>query len=368
MNKNKFKVLDLFCGAGGFSYGLDQVEGFETLLGIDFDKNAIETFKENFPKAETICGDICDLEVKNKIIKLSKDLGINMIIGGPPCQGFSLKGKKRGLDDPRNFLFLEYVEIVEKLLPEIFIIENVKNLINSSKGYFIDQIYERFTEIGYTLNHGILNAVDFGVPQKRERAIIIGTLDSRGIKLPEKHSLNERTVRDAISDLAYLDSGEGKDKVNYINPPESEYQKIMRKNSKFLYNHRATNHSKETIRKLSIIPSEGDKSYLPVELHGRQQFLTTWSRLIWDEPSPTIDTRFDTPSNGRNSHPFLNRAITPREAARIQSFPDDFIFKGTKTSICTQIGNAVPPLMAKAICEHIRYSLEKRSTTSNDTI
>ena len=368
MNKNKFKVLDLFCGAGGFSYGLDQVKGFETLLGVDFNKYAIETFKENFPKAETVCGNICDAEVKSKIIELSKDLKINMIIGGPPCQGFSLKGKNLGLDDHRNFLFLEYVEIVEKLLPNILIIENVKNLINSGEGYFINQIYKRFTEIGYTLNYGILNSVNFGVPQKRERAIIIGTLNSSGISLPEIYSINQVTVRDAISDLSYLNSGEGKDKSNYINPPQSEYQKKMRKNSKYLYNHKATSHSKETLKKLSLIPSEGDKSYLPLELHGKQQFSTTWARLIWDEPSPTIDTRFDTPSNGKNTHPFLNRAITPREAARIQSFPDDFIFKGTKTSICTQIGNAVPPLMAKAIGEHIMRSLEERSAISNDDI
>lgn len=360
MSKNKYRILDLFSGAGGFSYGLDQVEGFETLLALDFDKYAIKTFKENFPNSKTICGDICDINIKNDVIKLSKELKINMIIGGPPCQGFSLKGKKLGLDDPRNFLFLEYLEIVEQVLPKIFIIENVKNLISSNDGYFINQIYEKFNKLGYTLNHSILNSYEFGVPQSRERAIIIGTLGLEGIDLPKSKNYEKRTVRDAISDLAFLNSGEGKEKSNYKTLPQSKYQELMRKDSNFLYNHKATKHTKETIEKLNLIPAEGDKSSLPNKFYGNQIFSSTWSRLIWDKPSPTIDTRFDTPSNGRNSHPTLNRAITPREAARIQSFPDSFIFYGPKTSICKQIGNAVPPLLAKAIGEHVIECIQER--------
>lgn len=355
----EFKVLDLFCGAGGFSCGLDQIYGFETKVALDFDKNAITTFEKNFPNAKAIYGDICNDDIKNEVIKASKKFGINMIVGGPPCQGFSLKGKNLGLDDPRNFLFLEYVDIVKKIKPEVFIIENVKNMITSSKGYFIRQIYDKFTSLGYTLNHGILNAYDFGVPQNRERAIIIGTLNPNGINLPQPCGDKKTTVRDAISDLAYLNSGEGKDSTSYIYPPESFYQEMLRNNSEVLWNHKATNHSQIALAKLSLIPPEGDKSFLPKEMHGNQKFMTTWSRLVWDKPSPTIDTRFDTPSNGRNSHPILNRAITPREAARIQSFPDTFIFYGPKTSICKQIGNAVPPLLAKAIGEHIKETYER---------
>ncbi|WP_069096847.1 DNA (cytosine-5-)-methyltransferase [Mesomycoplasma ovipneumoniae] len=358
----EFKILDLFCGTGGFSCGLDQINGFETKVALDFDKNAITTFKKNFPNAKAIYGDICNDDVKNEVIKASKQFGVNMIVGGPPCQGFSLKGKKLGLDDPRNFLFLEYVDIVKKIKPEVFIIENVKNMITSSKGYFISQIYDKFTSLGYTLNHGILNAYDFGVPQSRERAIIIGTLNPNGIKLPQPRGDKKTTVRDAISDLAYLNSGEGKDSASYIYQPQSFYQEILRNNSEVLRNHKATNHSQITLAKLSLIPPEGDKSFLPKEMHGNQKFMTTWSRLVWDKPSPTIDTRFDTPSNGRNSHPILNRAITPREAARIQSFPDTFIFYGPKTSICRQIGNAVPPLLAKGIGEHIKETYNIKGT------
>lgn len=330
------------------------VDGFRTEVAIDFDSKAIETFKRNFPNTECICGDICNEDIKEKIITSSKDRGVNFVIGGPPCQGFSLKGKNLGIKDPRNFLFMEYVNIVKRLEPEIFIIENVKNLINSEKGFFINQIYEEFEKLGYKLNHGILNAYNFGVPQNRERAIIIGTLLDKDISLPNEYALKKTTVRDAISDLCYLESGEGENLSEYRYEAKSEYQKLLRNNSRKLNNHKATNHSKIALDKLKLIPPEGDKSSMPKELHGKQQFQTTWSRLVWDKPSPTIDTRFDTPSNGRNSHPYLNRSITPREAARIQSFPDTFIFYGNKCSICKQIGNAVPPLLAKAIGEHIK--------------
>ncbi len=354
----EYRILDLFCGAGGFSKGMDMVDGFKTKVALDFDKSAINTFKNNFPESVCICGDISDQKTKDKVICESKKNKVNMVIGGPPCQGFSLKGKNRGLEDSRNFLFLEYVDIVSKIKPEIFVIENVKNMISSGGGFFIKQIYERFEKLGYTLNHGILNAYNFGVPQNRERTIIIGALFAGGIDLPKESTIKNTTVRDAISDLSYLNSSEGKDISDYINDAESDYQKNMRAGMDKLYNHKATNHSLVALEKLKMIPPEGDKSYLPKELHGKQKFSTTWSRLIWDKPSPTIDTRFDTPSNGRNSHPYLNRSITPREAARIQSFPDSFIFYGKKVSICKQIGNAVPPLMAKAIAEHIKKRLE----------
>lgn len=355
---SEFRILDLFCGAGGFSCGLDQVEGFSTEVALDFDASAANTFQRNFPNAKCICGNICDEEVKKSIIEIAKERKVNMIIGGPPCQGFSLKGKNLGLDDPRNFLFLEYVDIVKRLKPEIFVIENVKNMISSGEGYFIKQIYEKFTDLGYTLNHGILNAYNFGVPQTRERTIIIGTLNKKGISLPDEYVEKKTTVRDAISDLSYLESGEGSDESEYINEPMTDYQLEMRGNVTVLHNHKATNHSKVALDKLKLIPPEGDKTSMPEELYGNQKFMTTWSRLVWDKPSPTVDTRFDTPSNGRNSHPYLNRAITPREAARLQSFPDDFIFYGKKTSVCKQIGNAVPPLLAKAIGKHIKKEYE----------
>lgn len=357
----EFRVLDLFCGAGGFSSGLEQIENFHTVIGLDFDQYAIETFSKNFPNATAICGNILEENVKKTVITAAKEKRVNMIIGGPPCQGFSLKGKNLGLDDSRNFLFREYLNIVKELQPEVFVIENVKNILNSTKHYFRDQILNEIDSLGYIVNYGVLNAKDYGVPQSRERAFFIAS-KNKFINFP---SINENvvTVRDAISDLAYLESGEGAVFSEYQNAPQSNYQTQMR--GERLQYHKASTHSNIAIEKLKLIPPECGKEYLPREMYGKQKFSTTWSRLEWDKISPTIDTRFDTPSNGKNSHPFLNRAITPREAARIQSFNDNFYFYGPKVSVCKQIGNAVPPLLAKAIGEKISSELQ-REVVQND--
>jgi DNA-cytosine methyltransferase len=279
-----------------------------------------------------------------------------MIIGGPPCQGFSLKGKKLGLDDPRNFLFVEYLKIVEAVQPEVFVIENVKALMSTSAGWFKSEIESRIRKMGYKCSDGILNAKNFGVPQSRERAVFICSKDC-SIPLPTGSS-EIVTVRDAISDLSYLDSGEGQFESEYRNEPMSDYQVQRRIGSDRLYNHKASNHKDIAIRKLSMIPPEKGREYLPAELIGKQQFRSTWGRLVWDDISPTIDTRFDASSNGKNNHPYLNRAITPREAARLQSFDDTFVFVGKKIAIRQQIGNAVPPLMGKAIADQIEKSLK----------
>lgn len=350
-----FKVLDLFCGAGGFSYGMDKNPHFQTVIALDFDEKAADTFKKNMPQAEVVIGDITDISVKEKIINLSEKVGVNMIIGGPPCQGYSMKGKKLGLKDPRNFLFREYLNLVKVLQPKVFVIENVKGLLLASNGWFKKEILKAIEELGYTVEYGILNAADFGVPQARERAIFI-CCKERTIFLPKPCGKKNVTVRDAIGDLSYLESGEGEFEQEYSTEAQSEYQKLMRKGSKRLYNHKASNHKQVAIEKLKLIPPEQGKEFLPSELHGNQKFKTTWGRLKWDEVSPTIDTRFDASSNGTNNHPYLNRAITPREAARIQSFDDKFIFYGSKIYVRRQIGNAVPPLLAKAIADQIDKS------------
>lgn len=346
-----FKILDLFCGCGGMSAGFDSLKQFKTVIGVDFNSHALKTFEKNFPNSHVILGDIQDNAIHNKIISLGKQQNINMIIGGPPCQGFSLKGKRGGLDDKRNFLFKEYLNIVGILSPEIFVIENVKELLSTEAGFFIQEIKNMCQDMGYNISYGVLNALDFGVPQNRKRAIIIGTKKTP-IALPKNNYTQIRTVKDAIYDLRFLNSGEGNVIQDYKYKANSEYQKSMRNGSK-LYNHVATNHAQIALKKLSMIPPEKGKERLPENMHGKQKFSSTWGRLQWNKPSPTIDTRFDTPSNGTNSHPFLNRSITIREAARIQSFPDSFMFLGNKTEICKQVGNAVPPLLAKAIGEQI---------------
>lgn len=350
--KMMFNILDVFCGAGGLSYGMDKNKHFRTKVAIDFDEKAAETFKKNMPDTEVIVGDITDADVKQKVIELSRKAKVNMIVGGPPCQGYSMKGKKLGLKDPRNFLFREYLNLVKELQPDIFVIENVKGLLLASNGWFKDEILTAVSNLGYWVEYGVLNAADFGVPQSRERAIFICS-KNKIVTLPTPTISRRTTVRDAISDLSYLESGEGEFKQEYVTTAKSDYQKMMRAGSMALYNHKASNHKKVAIEKLKMIPPEQGKEFVPKELQGKQKFKTTWGRLKWDEVSPTIDTRFDASSNGTNNHPYLNRAITPREAARIQSFDDKFVFYGSKVYIRKQIGNAVPPLLAKAIADKI---------------
>lgn len=355
----EFRILDLFSGAGGMSYGMEKNPHFKTAVALDFNEKALETFKYNMPNTETVSGDITDSAVRRRIIELSKEKAVNMIIGGPPCQGFSLKGKKLGLDDPRNFLFNEYLNIVAELQPEVFVIENVKALLSTSAGWFKNQIIEKVKQMGYFVSYGVLTASDFGVPQTRQRAIFICS-KHREIALPVPTCDTVVTVRDAIFDLSYLNSGEGDFEQDYITEPTSDYQRMMRQGSTKLYNHKASNHAEIAIKKLQMIPPECGKEFLPQELTGNQQFSGTWGRLKWDMASPTIDTRFDASSNGTNNHPYLHRAITPREAARIQSFDDRFVFIGSKVYIRTQIGNAVPPLMAKAIADKIYDDLGEK--------
>lgn len=331
-----FRILDLFSGAGGFSYGIEKNPHFKTLLALDSNENALKTFKYNLPDSEVVVGDITDSAIKKSVVEKAKKYNINMIIGGPPCQGFSLKGKKLGLEDARNYLFKEYLTIVEKIQPEVFIIENVKALLSTSAGWFKNQILDKIQQLGYFVDYGVLTASDFGVPQVRQRAVFI-CCKIKQISLPKPIAKKVITVREAISDLAYLNSGEGYVEQEYTTQPESTYQRIMRQNSKKLYNHKASNHAMIAVEKLKMIPPECGKEHLPKKLLGNQKFSGTWGRLKWDFPSPTIDTRFDACSNGTNNHPFLNRSITPREAARLQSFDDKFVFIGSKVQVRQQI-------------------------------
>ena len=255
---NEFRILDLFCGAGGISWGMHKNSHFKTRVALDFDEKAVTTFKNNMPDTVVLVGDITDKEVKKKVVSLSRKSEVNMIVGGPPCQGYSMKGKKLGLDDPRNFLFREYLDLVEKLQPEVFLIENVKGLLLSANGWFKDEIVNAIKKLGYVVEFGILNAADFGVPQSRERAIFICSKHG-AISLPKPIVTKYVTVRDAIEDLAYLESGQGAFEQEYTTKPKSKYQVKIRGKSTKLYNHKASNHKKVAIDKLKLIPPEQGK-------------------------------------------------------------------------------------------------------------
>jgi len=285
---------------------------------------------------------------------------VTIIVGGPPCQGFSQKGSRKSVNDDRNFLFKNFYNIVEYIKPDYFLMENVPNLLTTENGLFKMQIMDLFGNAGYTLDSCILNAALFGVPQNRKRAFILGRRGSIKCSLPTTTDTRV-SVDDAISDLSFLSSCEGQEKQEYLYAPKSKYQEELRAKSSFLFNHIATCHSALAVHKMSLVPPKKGKEVLPSHMLTKSIYSGTWSRLIGDDVSVTITTRFDTPSSGRFVHPVLNRCITPREAARLQSFPDDFIFYGSKSSIMKQIGNAVPPILAteiaKKIANDIRYRI-----------
>lgn len=348
-------VIDLFAGVGGLSLGFE-MEGFDILLANEFDQSIATAYKENHKSTNVVVGDITSLD-------LSKVFGeyvnkIDVVIGGPPCQGFSQKGKRKTINDERNFLFKHYVEVVKFVKPKYFVMENVPNLLTAEKGFFLNEIKGLFKGYGYSIRYGVLNAADYGVPQNRRRAIIIGKYLATPPELPLPCK-QKVTIWDAISDLAYLESGEGEFEQEYRNSPKSDYEKEMRKGSKILYNHMATKHSALALERLSLIPPNAGKEILPKEHITKSVYSGTWSRMKQNDVAVTITTRFDTPSSGKFTHPFLNRAITVREAARLQSFPDTFKFIGSKMSQMKQVGNAVPPLLARKIARVIMNDIKR---------
>lgn len=348
-------VIDLFAGVGGLSLGFE-MEGFDILLANEFDQSIATAYKENHKSTNVVVGDITSLD-------LSKVFGeyvnkIDVVIGGPPCQGFSQKGKRKTINDERNFLFKHYVEVVKFVKPKYFVMENVPNLLTAEKGFFLNEIKGLFKGYGYSIRYGVLNAADYGVPQNRRRAIIIGKYLATPPELPLPCK-QKVTIWDAISDLAYLESGEGEFEQEYRNSPKSDYEKKMRKGSKILYNHMATKHSALALERLSLIPPNAGKEILPKEHITKSVYSGTWSRMKQNDVAVTITTRFDTPSSGKFTHPFLNRAITVREAARLQSFPDAFKFIGSKMSQMKQVGNAVPPLLARKIARVIMNDIKR---------
>ena len=341
----KPRVIDLFAGVGGLSLGFKMV-GFDIVLANEFDESIAKSYKYNHPETEVIVEDITKISHKDVFTKFKEN--IEVVIGGPPCQGFSQKGQRKSINDDRNYLFKQFVEVVKYVQPKYFVMENVPNLLTTEGGYFKEEIITLFESLGYKLSTGILNAADFGVPQNRRRAIIIGKLGLTAVPEPEKLN-NKVTIWDAISDLSYLESGEGLECDTYKLSAESDYQKQMREGSDKLFNHKATKHSDLALERLKMIPPNSGREVLPKEHLTKSIYSGTWSRMIKDDQSVTITTRFDTPSSGKFTHPYLHRAITVREAARIQSFPDNFRFLGTKGSQMKQVGNAVPPLLAKEI-------------------
>lgn len=344
--KSKPTVIDLFCGCGGLSYGFIEA-GFDVLLGIDHWKDAIATFESTHKNAKGIVADLFT-ETPKDISKLSGIKDIDVIIGGPPCQGFSIAGK-RIIDDERNQLYKSFVSFVKYYQPKVFLMENVPNIVSMGKGVVKDSIIEDFENLGYTIVYKVLLASDYGVPQNRRRAFFVGTKNNKIFKFPESTTKNPISAKDAISDLSEKSLADGS---KYKNEPKSEYQILIRGKSVGIYNHEITNHSEQTTNIISLVPDGGNYKDLPEELRKTRNVNIAWTRLNSKKPSFTIDT-----GHRHHFHYKYNRVPTVRESARIQSFPDTFVFLGSKTSQYKQVGNAVPPILAEVLAKEIKKYL-----------
>lgn len=338
--------IDLFCGCGGLSLGFEKA-GFDILLGIDAWEDAITTFNYNHKNSKGICADISTLSPKDIESQLDGK-SVDVIIGGPPCQGFSVAGK-RIVDDERNKLYKNFVRFVEYFKPKAFMMENVPNILSIGGGIVRCAIVKDFSDLGYKVVYKILTASDYGVPQNRRRTFFVGFKNGNEFTFPLPTIKQKVTSKEAISDLPDETISNG---GKYPIAPQSDYQKLMRKNAHGLYNHRVTIHTEQTKGIISLVPDGGNYKDLPEELQQTRKVHIAWTRLDSAKPSFTIDC-----GHNHHFHYKYNRVPTVRESARIQSFPDDFIFLGKLGSQFRQVGNAVPPLMAEEIAETIKTEL-----------
>lgn len=328
--------------------------GYTNILAIDFWQDALTTYAHNRNEASTLCADLANLDPK--FVKARYNITeVDVIIGGPPCQGFSIAGK-RIIDDERNRLYKCFVSFVEFFMPKAFVMENVPNILSIGGGVVRESILRDFASLGYNVTYQILTASDFGVPQNRRRAFFIGLQSGENFVFPKASTDCPVTSKEAISDLtegSIINGG------FYPTEPESDYQIAMRKGSKGVFNHEITIHTAQTQKIISMVPDGGNYKDLPKELWSTRKVHIAWTRLNSARPSFTIDC-----GHNHHFHYLYNRVPTVRESARLQSFPDSFIFLGNKGSQLKQVGNAVPPLLAEQVALQLKKYLNVYSGKS----
>lgn len=353
---NKMTCVDLFSGAGGLSRGFLDA-GYNVVLGVDFDDAALKTFKANHGTAEAMKLDLFNHENISVIVDYlkEKNISLDVLVGGPPCQGFSIAGP-RDMNDKRNYLYLAMVKLAKILKPKAVVLENVPGMVQTNDGIGARRIIEDFTTLGYNMTAKILYAPEYGIPQIRKRVFFVGLLDSVvKFDFPKAMLSAEEfvTCEEAIGDLPGLEGIYGDEVQNYENPPFSDYQKRMRLNSTHIYNHIGSIHEEKTVELLKLIPEGKNYRALPPELGSRFKYHEALTRYHSKRPSLTINT-------GHRSHFHYkwNRIPTVRESARLQSFPDDFIFYGSKAEQYRQVGNAVPPMLGFVVAQKLIPYLE----------
>ena len=349
--EKRYTVLDFFCGCGGLSKGFEQA-GYNVLAGIDFDDAALRTFERNHNSKPLKI----DLFEDNAFQQIEKSIEgkVDVIIGGPPCQGFSLTGP-RNFDDKRNKLYLAMFDAVAHFQPQAFMIENVPGMANLYGGEIKKEIIRRFTKLGYKVSCKIVNAADYEVPQIRQRLVFIGLKNRSSFVFPEplRTPDNYITCKEAISDLPPLVDKLGEEVSQYSGEPQTEFQYQMRGDNDVLYNHVAVNHKQFVKDVIAQVPDGGNYKDLPPGVGKSRIFHMAWTRYASNKPSRTIDT-----GHRNNFHYKYNRCPTVRESARLQTFPDDFIFLGNKTQQNRQVGNAVPVRLAYHIAKQLRTYLQ----------
>lgn len=342
--------VELFAGAGGMSIGA-KLAGINTKLAVELDLYAARTFKANNPEVELYDKDIRTL----KSIDVDNTVGESVLFGGPPCQGFSTSNQRnRTKKNENNWLYLEFVRLLKQWKPSWVVLENVKGLEETENGLFLKGIIGDFSDLGYKVNYKVLNASNFGVPQNRNRIFIVGSLRGLDFKFPEGCTSTRISVKDAISDLPLLENGNKNCVLPYRYPAISEYAKSLRNGAKTVKNNLVTKNSDLVVERYKHIPQGGNWQNIPDELMKNYSDTSrchtgVYKRLKIEEPSVVI-------GNFRKNmliHPILNRGLSVREAARLQSFPDDYEFHGGIGFQQQQVGNAVPPLLAKAIFKKI---------------
>lgn len=344
-------AIDLFAGCGGLSKGFMDA-GYNIIVGVDNDQAALNTFARNHNGAKTLNADLSKQETFDEIVQIAGDRSIDVIIAGPPCQGFSLTGP-RNFDDPRNKLYLAVLEMVRQYQPKGFIIENVPGMATMYEGQVKEEVLRRFKKMGYNVECKILCAADYGVPQMRKRLVFMGVRADIGIpRFPDPVLTPESyvTCRDALSDLPSREYELGIDEDVYTCEPQTDYQRLMRGDCTVLRNHIATAHKQFVKDTIALVPEGGNWRNLPEGVGESRKFHEAWTRYDGNKPSRTIDT-----GHRNHFHYKYNRVPTIRENARLQSFPDDFVFTGTKTQQNRQVGNAVPPLLGY----HLGNALKK---------
>lgn len=353
----KYNIIDLFAGVGGLSYGFSKIEDFNIIAANEIEKNISIAYTLNHPNVKMLNCDIAEL-TEERIFEAIGDAKIDLIVGGPPCQSYSTLGKRQ-MDDRAN-LFMQYKRILSIVRPKAFVFENVVGILSMDKGKLFKNIQALFAELGYELKYQVLDAVDFGVPQHRERVILVGYLGKNPFEFPlPTHGEGLRpyvTLREAIGDLPVLQSGESK--FEYQNEITNEFLQFVRASGCNLTEHTAPKNGEHLIRIMQALKDGQCKDDLPEDIRPKSGYGNTYAKLWWDRPSTTITRNFACPSSSRCIHPRDSRAMSIREGARLQSFPDDYQFYGSDGMKRLEIGNAVPPLLSMAIANKVKEMLD----------